>query len=101
MSQVFEGYERLYCDLSADPSRKCAAARALRGEQKQQKVSEINGGIDEAEALVPKMDLEARTLQPSVKAALIAKLREYRRDLNNIKDMVKRISNPVAGDELF
>lgn len=42
------------------------------------------------------MDLEARSLQPSVKAALLAKLREYKSDLNNLKSEVKRISSPNA-----
>ncbi|ESR53894.1 hypothetical protein CICLE_v100221402mg, partial [Citrus x clementina] len=31
MSQVFEGYERQYCELSAGLSRKCTAASALDG----------------------------------------------------------------------
>jgi len=39
------------------------------------------------------MDLEARSLQPSVKAALLAKLREYKSDLNNLKSEVKRITS--------
>lgn len=52
-----------------------------------------------------KMDLEARSLQPSVKAMLLAKLREYKTDLNNLKAEVKRISssntNQAARDELL
>ncbi|KAG7981774.1 hypothetical protein I3843_04G014600 [Carya illinoinensis] len=51
MSDVFEGYERQYCELSANLSRKCTAAGAVDGEQKKQKVSEIKSGIDEAESL--------------------------------------------------
>ncbi|XP_059670371.1 vesicle transport v-SNARE 13 isoform X2 [Cornus florida] len=39
------------------------------------------------------MDLEARSLQPNVKAVLLAKLREYKSDLNNLKSEVKRISS--------
>lgn len=31
MSQVFEGYERQYCELSANLSRKCTAASLLNG----------------------------------------------------------------------
>jgi hypothetical protein len=31
MSEVFEGYERQYCEISASLSRKCAAASALDG----------------------------------------------------------------------
>ncbi|MED6171209.1 Vesicle transport v-SNARE 11 [Stylosanthes scabra] len=105
MSSVFEGYERRYCELSANLSKKCTLAASLDGEQKKQKVSEVKTGIDEAEALIRKMDLEARSLQPSVKAGLLAKLREYKSDLNNIKSEVKKIVNgnlnPSARDELL
>ncbi|KAK6913293.1 hypothetical protein RJ641_022894 [Dillenia turbinata] len=105
MSHVFEGYERQYCELSANLSKKCTSASILDGEQKKQKVSEIKTGIDEAESLIRKMDLEARSLQPNVKAVLLAKLREYKSDLNNLKTEVKRITsaNPsqAARDELL
>ena len=51
------------------------------------------------------MDLEARSLQPNVKVVLLAKLREYKSDLNNLKSEVKRIAsgnlNPTARDELL
>lgn len=51
------------------------------------------------------MDLEARSLQPNVKAVLLAKLREYKSDLNNLKSDVKRIVsgnlNVAARDELL
>ncbi|XP_048330486.2 vesicle transport v-SNARE 13-like isoform X2 [Ziziphus jujuba] len=51
------------------------------------------------------MDLEARSLQPSVKATLLAKLREYKTDLNNLKNEVKRVSSSnasqAARDELL
>lgn len=51
------------------------------------------------------MDLEARSLQPSMKATLLAKLREYKTDLNNLKNEVKRITsanvNLTARDELL
>ncbi|MBA0750453.1 hypothetical protein Gogos_001864 [Gossypium gossypioides] len=54
---------------------------------------------------IRKMDLEARSLQPNVKAVLLAKLREYKSDLNNLKSEVKRIAsgnlNPAARDELL
>ncbi|KAA8530397.1 hypothetical protein F0562_005106 [Nyssa sinensis] len=105
MSQVFEGYERQYCEISANLSKKCTSASLLDGEQKKQKVSEIKAGLDEAESLIRKMDLEARSLQPNVKAVLLAKLREYKSDLNNLKSQVKRISstnlNQAARDELL
>uniref|UniRef100_A0A2P2NGD3 Vesicle transport V-snare protein vti1a n=1 Tax=Rhizophora mucronata TaxID=61149 RepID=A0A2P2NGD3_RHIMU len=105
MSEVFEGYERQYCELSANLSRKCTAAGGLNGEQKKQKLSDIRAGLDNAESLIRKMDLDARSLPPNVKALLLAKLREYKSDLNNLKSEVKRIAsgnlNPTARDELL
>eukprot|EP01018_Ginkgo_biloba_P034320 Gb_03462 [translate_table: standard] len=104
MSDVFEGYERQYCELSANLSRKCTSASLLNGEQKKQKLSELKTGLDEAEALIRKMDLEARSLQPSLKANLLAKLREYKSDLNNLKREAKKCSSTdsqTARDELL
>lgn len=105
MTEVFEGYERQYCELSANLSRKCTSAGSLEGEQKKQKLSEVKAGVENAEALIRKMDLEVRSLQPHVKAVLLTKLREYKSDLNNLKSEVKRISsgnlNAAARDELL
>ncbi|KAJ6812842.1 vesicle transport v-SNARE 13-like isoform X2 [Iris pallida] len=106
MSEVFEGYERQYCEISASLSRKCTTAAHLDGEQKKQKVSEIKSGLEDAEGLIRKMDLEARSLQPSAKAALLAMLREYKSDLNNLKSEVKRMtlannSNGATREELL
>ncbi|XP_073292447.1 vesicle transport v-SNARE 13-like [Primulina huaijiensis] len=105
MSQVFEGYERQYCEISANLSRKCSSAAVLDGEQRKQKILEIKTGLDEADSLIRKMDLEARGLQPNVKAVLLAKLREFKSDLNNVKSEVKRIAstnlNQAARDELL
>ncbi|XP_010528358.1 PREDICTED: vesicle transport v-SNARE 11-like [Tarenaya hassleriana] len=105
MSEVFEGYERQYCELSANLSKKCTSAVALDGEQKKQKLSEIKSGLDDAEGLIRKMDLEARSLPPNVKSNLLVKLREYKSDLNNLKSEVKRITtgnlNAAARDELL
>lgn len=105
MSEAFERYERQYCELSANLAKKCSSANLIDGEQKKQKISEINVGVDEAESLIRKMDLEARSLQPNVKAVLLAKLREYKSDLNNFKSEIKRIAssnlNQAARDELL
>ncbi|KAF7036653.1 hypothetical protein CFC21_047241 [Triticum aestivum] len=92
MTDVFQGYERQYCEISASLSRKCTAAASQEGEKLKQKASEIKSGIDGAEALIRKMDLEARNLQPSVRAGQLAKLREYKSDLNNLKGALKRIT---------
>ncbi|KFK41367.1 hypothetical protein AALP_AA2G120900 [Arabis alpina] len=97
MSDVFEGYERQYCELSTNLTRKCNSASLLsQGDEKKGKLGEIKSGIDEADVLIRKMDLEARSLQPSAKAACLAKLREYKSDLNQLKKEFKRVSSPDA-----
>ncbi|KAM0979834.1 hypothetical protein ACFX13_015905 [Malus domestica] len=107
MSEVFEGYERQYCELSANLSSKCTAATAVDGggEKKKQIIAEVKAGFEDADTLLRKMELEARSLQPSVKAALLAKLRGYKADLNNLKSQLKRMASPVvnfaARDELL
>ncbi|XP_014497572.1 vesicle transport v-SNARE 11 [Vigna radiata var. radiata] len=105
MSGEFEGYERKYCHLSAKLSKACIEAGAINGELKKQKVSEIKEGIEEAEVMIRKMDLEARSFQSDFKAVLLAKVREYKADLNNIKREMKKIVsgvlNPSARDELL
>uniref|UniRef100_R7WEB8 Vesicle transport v-SNARE 13 n=1 Tax=Aegilops tauschii TaxID=37682 RepID=R7WEB8_AEGTA len=92
MTDVFQGYERQYCEISASLSRKCTAAASQEGEKLKQKASKIKSSIDGPEALIRKMDLEARNLQPSVRAGQLAKLREYKSDLNNLKGVLKRIT---------
>ncbi|KAK8268659.1 hypothetical protein V6Z11_D11G080600 [Gossypium hirsutum] len=79
--------------------------RRLHLVEKKQKVSDIRAGLENAEDLIRQMDLEARSLQPNVKTMLLAKLREYKSDLNNLKSEVKRIAsgniNPDARDQLL
>ncbi|KAJ7525160.1 hypothetical protein O6H91_17G039500 [Diphasiastrum complanatum] len=105
MSEIFEGYERQYCELSTSLARKCSSVGALDGEQKKQKLLELKTGLDEGESLIRRMDLEARSLPPTQKASLLAKLREYKSDLNNLKREVKKSStvhDPLASrDELL
>ncbi|XP_073144414.1 vesicle transport v-SNARE 12 [Henckelia pumila] len=105
MSEIYEGYERQYCELSANLSRKCNAAAAHPdGEKKKQEVAELHAGLDDADVLIRKMDLEARSLQPSLKASLLAKLREYKADLNKLKREVKKLtllnSNQPSNEDL-
>lgn len=38
MSEVFEGYERQYCELSANLSRKCSSSGLLDGGKKKERV---------------------------------------------------------------
>ncbi|KAF3503674.1 hypothetical protein F2Q69_00039648 [Brassica cretica] len=101
MSRVFEGYERQYCEISANLSKKCTSAIALDGG----KTFDRTTSTFLREIHIKKMDLEVRSLPPSVKSSLLVKLREYKSDLNNFKTEVKRITsghlNASARDELL
>ncbi|KAB2633553.1 vesicle transport v-SNARE 13-like [Pyrus ussuriensis x Pyrus communis] len=74
MSEVFEGYEPN--TVSSQP--------ISQAKPKKQIIAEVKAGLEDADAM------------PSVKAAFLAKLREYKTDLNNLKTQVKRITSPVA-----
>ncbi|KAF6139672.1 hypothetical protein GIB67_002477 [Kingdonia uniflora] len=52
MSEVFERYERQYCELLANLSRKSTSANHLDGEQKKQKNVEVKAGLEDAKTLV-------------------------------------------------
>ncbi|KAA8549791.1 hypothetical protein F0562_001475 [Nyssa sinensis] len=54
---------------------------------------------------IRKLDPEARNLQPSLKVVLLAKLREYKSDLNKLKREVKKFesanANQAAHEDLL
>lgn len=49
---------------------------------------------------IRKMDLDARSLQPSVKVTLLAKLREYKSDLTKLKREVKKLTSAKSSQAL-
>merc|ERR1711937_76930 len=93
MSAIFDGYEREYCELSTQLGRKTSMLGSLSGDMRSQKVRDINNDLSEAEALIRRMDLEARSLPPDKKGPLLSKLREYKADLNKLKSDAKKASS--------
>mmetsp|Transcript_7019 Transcript_7019/g.17929 ORF Transcript_7019/g.17929 Transcript_7019/m.17929 type:complete len:222 (+) Transcript_7019:179-844(+) len=93
MSAIFDGYEREYCELSTTLGRKTSQLGRVAGDVKVQKVKEVNDDVAEAEALIRRMDLEARSLPPNKKGPLLSKLREYKADLSKLKNDAKRASD--------
>ncbi|XP_071731567.1 vesicle transport v-SNARE 12-like [Rutidosis leptorrhynchoides] len=93
MSEVFEEFNRQFHELLADLKLKCMSARVLLEDQKKQEVTEIAEKIKEAESLMRKMDLEARSVGSSEKATLLVKMREYRNDINSLKTELKRLGS--------
>ncbi|XLR08503.1 hypothetical protein S83_036441, partial [Arachis hypogaea] len=48
---------------------------------------------------IRKIKLEARSLQESMKASLLVKLREYKTNLNNLKSELKRITSAANNND--
>ena len=90
MSAIFDGYEREYCDLSTQLGRKINQLGALAGDSRNQKARDITNDLSEADALIRRMDLEARSLPPDKKNPLLSKLREYKADLSKLKSDAKK-----------
>ncbi|GJU90291.1 copia protein [Tanacetum coccineum] len=92
MSEVFD---RKLCELLANLARKCTSARLLL-EEKKVGVCEIAGEIVEAEGLIRKMELEARSLTKDVKAKVVVKLGEYRNDVKKLKSELAKLRSCSA-----
>lgn len=102
---MFDSYEREYCELSTGISRKTQTLSSLSAAEKDPKLQEIQADVAEAKALITRMDLEARSLPVASKTPMLAKLREYKEDLNKLKrEMTKAAAagvNDEARDELL
>lgn len=99
MSEVFDEYERAYCDASTAASRKVEAAKAAAGPERRSALTEAEASITEAEALVRRMDLEARSVAPASKAALLTKLKDYKADLAALKKECRGAASAATAGE--
>eukprot|EP00192_Tetraselmis_astigmatica_P015702 CAMPEP_0117677262 /NCGR_PEP_ID=MMETSP0804-20121206/16651_1 /TAXON_ID=1074897 /ORGANISM="Tetraselmis astigmatica, Strain CCMP880" /LENGTH=94 /DNA_ID=CAMNT_0005486533 /DNA_START=267 /DNA_END=547 /DNA_ORIENTATION=+ len=85
MSEIFDQYELDYGELRSELSVKVAAIASLSGELRAGKVSEVEHDVAEGEALLRRMELEARTLGAAQKTQLMSKVKAYRVELVNLK----------------
>mmetsp|Transcript_34533 Transcript_34533/g.41741 ORF Transcript_34533/g.41741 Transcript_34533/m.41741 type:complete len:224 (+) Transcript_34533:293-964(+) len=98
MSGIFEGYEREYCELATTVTRKTEAMASAPVVERTNKLEDINSNISEAEALIRRMDLEARSLPSTAKTPLLTKLREYKNELAKLKRESKKAAASTEGD---
>merc|ERR1719389_1003285 len=98
-SVMFDGYEREYCELSTGIARRVQNVESLSGESRRTKAAEVASDVAEAEALIRRMDLEARSLPQDKKAPLLGKLRGYKQDLSRLKDDLKKASKAAGGGD--
>mmetsp|Transcript_14039 Transcript_14039/g.56973 ORF Transcript_14039/g.56973 Transcript_14039/m.56973 type:complete len:234 (+) Transcript_14039:102-803(+) len=86
MSQIFDAYEKEFLEFTASIARNTSSLPSLAGDAKVQKIGETESDVAEAEALIRRMDLEARSQQnPAAKNPMLNKLRDYKSELARLK----------------
>eukprot|EP00958_Prasinococcus_capsulatus_P025139 scaffold4121_cov381-Prasinococcus_capsulatus_cf.AAC.3 len=92
MSGMFESYEKEFKELCASIGRKLSGLEGSSGEDRKAKLRELETEVDEAESVIRRMDLEARTKPVQEKTRLLSLLRDYKADLNAHKRDMKKAS---------
>ncbi|GIL75419.1 hypothetical protein Vretimale_8053 [Volvox reticuliferus] len=95
---LFSQYENEYCNKSTDISRKINLAITFSGEAKRKKLTEVDGDIKEADNIIKKMDMEARSVAPERSKQLQNKVKEYKADLASLKEQLSK-ARTAAGSE--
>lgn len=87
---LFHQYETDYCNKSTDISRKIVSIASLTGELRRKKVSEIEADVREADSVIKRMDMEARSLSADKSRTLLNKVKEYKADLQSLREQLKQ-----------
>eukprot|EP00878_Enallax_costatus_P001793 GHUV01001951.1.p1 GENE.GHUV01001951.1~~GHUV01001951.1.p1 ORF type:complete len:224 (+),score=71.95 GHUV01001951.1:146-817(+) len=87
---LFHQYETDYCNKSTDISRKISSIAAVTGELRRKKVSEIEADVREADSVIKRMDMEARSLSADKSRTLVNKVKEYKADLQSLREQLKQ-----------
>ena len=93
---VFDEYERAYCDAATAASRLLASSKSspAGGDERTNNLRQADTQITEAESLLRRMDLEARSASANTKTTLLARLKDYKADLANLKKECRSAAAP-------
>ncbi|KAL6781182.1 VTI1B [Auxenochlorella protothecoides x Auxenochlorella symbiontica] len=95
-SPLFAQYEREYATKSTEASRKIQSLGPLRGDQRQKRVKEAEADLLEAEHILQRLDIEARSLPPVTSRALLQKLKDYKADIAKLRSDAKTAGTSSA-----
>lgn len=99
LNALFTQYENEYCNKSTDISRKITAASSLSGDPRKKKVAEVEADIKDADTVIKKMDMEARSVAPDRCRQLQNKVKEYKADLASLKEQLAKAKASVPGGD--
>eukprot|EP00803_Ostreobium_quekettii_P006158 evm.model.scf_955.5 EVM.evm.TU.scf_955.5 scf_955:30381-34125(-) len=93
---LFNQYENDYCNKSTDISRKIDGVSNASGDTRRRMVAEVEYEVKEAEQVIKRMEMEARSLSPTQSKSLLIKIREYKADLQSLKDELRKASKTIS-----
>jgi len=85
MSQIFQNYEAEFADLVSDLRALVSQVGGLSGQLRESKVAEVDKAAGEGEALLRRMELEARSIGGTQKSELLAKIKGNRAEIARLK----------------
>ncbi|KAL4430900.1 hypothetical protein ABPG75_006156 [Micractinium tetrahymenae] len=89
-SGLFAQYEAEYCSKATELSSRIEALAALSPEQRRSSMRELEAAVREAEQLLQRLDMEARSYSPDQARQLLQKAKEYKADLAKLKEDARR-----------
>ncbi|KAL3133184.1 hypothetical protein ABBQ38_007074 [Trebouxia sp. C0009 RCD-2024] len=94
---LFNQYESEYCSKSTDISRKVQALSSFSTDVKRLRTKEIEAELKEADQILRRMDMEARSFSQEKSQQLMRKVKEYKADLKKITEDSRQAQGAASG----
>ncbi|KAI8470243.1 MAG: Qb-SNARE, VTI1-family [Monoraphidium minutum] len=96
---LFHQYEQDYCNKSTDISRKISALTGVTLDVRRGKATEIEADMREADSVIKRMDMEARSLPADKARPLAGKVKEYKADLASLREQLKQAAATAGASD--
>lgn len=94
---LFNQYESEYCSKSTDISRKVQALNSFSADVRRLRTKEIEAELKEADQILRRMDMEARSFSQEKSQQLMRKVKEYKADLKKITEDSRQAQGAASG----
>lgn len=94
---LFNQYESEYCSKSTDITRKIQALSSFNADVRRLRTKEIDAELKEADQILRRMDMEARSFSQEKSQQLMRKVKEYKSDLKKITEDSKAAEGSTSG----
>lgn len=93
---LFNQYETEYCNNSTDIARNLQVIGTLSPDQRRGKLREAEAALKDADQIIKRMEMEARSFSPERARVLLQKVKEYKADLATLRADAKKVSAAAA-----